>query len=81
MKRDVGMAYQKVHNKREVKVNIQSLINPYIFSQESKDLRMDETLYIYYHFYILPCVLLACPTSLFIFNDFFSFLLLYFWGG
>ena len=38
-----------------------------------KDVGMDEALYIYLHFYILPCLCTfwhAIPTSFFIFNDF-----------
>ena len=39
MKRDVGMAYQKVRKQGMIKVmvNMQSIIHPYIFSQNSKD--------------------------------------------
>ena len=52
-----------------VKVNIKSLIHPYIFSQQSKDLGVDEALYIYLHCYILPCLCTfwhAIPISLII---------------
>ena len=80
MKRDVGMAYQKVHEQGRIKlmVNLQSLIHPYIFSQKSKDVGIG--LCIFTITFILPCL---CPfwhailTSLFIFNDF-SFLFLHF---
>ena len=52
MKRDVGMACQKVHKQGRVKVmlNIQSLIHPNIFSQEQRC--REGALYIYHHFYL-----------------------------
>jgi len=79
MKRDVGMACQKVHEQGriEVMVNIQSLIHPYIFSQKSKDVGIG--LCIFTITSILPCSCTfwhAIPTSLFIFDDF-SFLFLH----
>ena len=54
MKGDVGMACQKVHKQGKIKVmvSIQSFIHPYIFSQRSKDVGMDEALYTYHHFYL-----------------------------
>ena len=80
MKRDVGMACQKVHKQGRIKVmvNIQRLIHPYIFSQRSKDVGIG--LCIFTITFILPCLCTfwhAIPTSLFIFNDF-SFLFLHF---
>ena len=80
MKRDVGMACQKVHEQGRIKVmvNIQSLIHPYIFSQKSKD--VGNQLRIFTITFILPCSCTfwhAIPTSRFIFNDF-SFLFLHF---
>ena len=72
MKRDVGMACQKVHKQGRIKVmvNIQSLIHPYIFSQKSKDVGIG--LCIFTITFILPCSCTfwhAIPTSLFIFNN------------
>ena len=83
MKRDVGMACQKVHKQGRIKVmvNIQSLIHPYIFSQKSKD--VGTRLCMFTITFILPCLCTfwhAIPTSLFIFNDF-SFLFLCFFGN
>ena len=58
---------------------------PYIFTLCWKDVGMNEALYIYLHFYILPgwcwCTFWhAIPTSLFVFNDF-SVLFLYLFGN
>ena len=62
-KRDVGMAWQKMTQTREdikVKVNIQSLIHPYILLHYSCTLVWercrDGAWYIYLHFYILRCL-------------------------
>ena len=59
MKRDVGMACQKITQgwkDIKVKVNTQNPI-PASFSHNCsvRDVGMDEALHIYLHFYTLPC--------------------------
>ena len=63
MKRDVGMACQKVHKQGRIKVmvNIQSLIHPYIFSQKSKGCR-DEAYNMEFVLSIALCIILRPGT-------------------
>ena len=83
MKRDVGMACQKVHVpiRKDIKVKVCKYTKPhpslYLFTIGW--IWRDRASYIYLHLYNVPCWYTfwhAIPTSLFIFNDF-SALFLY----